>query len=334
MNKYKDPLALGMPTWFSLIESLQRSNQVNANFPGISSMTETIRKMSIPSKNIGMASVLTNSLEAKLAYLQTPKKSYAFSKLTSSLMQIATQNYTISGMLANVAVSQVSALDSIIKLTQAAQQPYLQTFKTFNTLGVVLQGASSAYLKDISKMKSWDEIEIVQEVNQTISAVVEETFLDESTADIEIFAYSLLKRLSNLLSQCKTEKARKFISYLITTFSIILSLYGIYLNKSDNTNQEVIAVVNSQFEKLNTEYTSAIQQELEKFSIQRVAQTNVNLRKSPHKNSAVIGLVNEGQIVTVLEIQHKYLLIAYLDKNTGEPQSGFVVKKYFKNLYY
>jgi hypothetical protein len=33
-----------------------------------------------------------------------------------------------------------------------------------------------------------------------------------------------------------------------------------------------------------------------------------------------------------MESQHKYLLIYFIDKETGEPKSGFVFKKYFERI--
>lgn len=61
----------------------------------------------------------------------------------------------------------------------------------------------------------------------------------------------------------------------------------------------------------------------------RIATTDVNLRIRPRKKSQIIGVVKKGQEVTVIEIHHKYLLVIYMDNETGDPLSGFVFKKYF-----
>jgi hypothetical protein len=61
----------------------------------------------------------------------------------------------------------------------------------------------------------------------------------------------------------------------------------------------------------------------------RVAKTNVRLRFSPNKRAKQIGLVREGQMVMILGTQHKFLLVAFIDDLSGEPRSGYVMKKYF-----
>jgi len=69
--------------------------------------------------------------------------------------------------------------------------------------------------------------------------------------------------------------------------------------------------------------------ELSKLNKTRIARTNVNLKFADKENCKIIGIVKAGQQITVIEIRHKYLLIAYIDYETNEPKSGFVVKKYF-----
>jgi uncharacterized protein YgiM (DUF1202 family) len=91
----------------------------------------------------------------------------------------------------------------------------------------------------------------------------------------------------------------------------------------------VIDGIKKEFDNNYKEFYDKIETILSKLQKSRIAKTNVNLRFSTKKNCKIIGLVKLGQPVTVIEIRHKYLLISYIDIETGEPKSGFVIKKYF-----
>ena len=62
----------------------------------------------------------------------------------------------------------------------------------------------------------------------------------------------------------------------------------------------------------------------------RTARIDAPLRYAAMKNARIIDTVKQGQQVTVVETWHKYLLIVYIDTQTQEPKSGFVLKKYFR----
>ena len=62
----------------------------------------------------------------------------------------------------------------------------------------------------------------------------------------------------------------------------------------------------------------------------RTARIDAPLRYAATKNARIIDTVKQGQQVTVVETWHKYLLIVYIDTQTQEPKSGFVLKKYFR----
>ena len=60
-----------------------------------------------------------------------------------------------------------------------------------------------------------------------------------------------------------------------------------------------------------------------------VAQTDVHLRNRADKRSKSIGVVLTGQKVEVLEQGRKWMRVAYVDNETGEPKSGWVYMVYF-----
>ena len=310
----------------SLAESVAKMNQVNLHLGGITDTARSIsRQMKIyNSFSNDFASVLNN----QLAMFNQP----ALFGFSSSLAQIAKQNQLVSERLAGFATSWIGVSNNLAEMAKIIDQSHL---RQFNTLSVALQGLSNDYLKKIASAKAWDEFEIAEEVNETISSIAEETIISTTQVtkeDLENFRTSIVNELSALFDKSKTERARQFILELIAVISFILTLYGTYHDSKEISNSEVIIETKREIEKLRTELSSQIATELNKLNKTRIARVNVCLRNVDKKNSKKIGQVKKGQIVTVIEIRHKYLLISYIDKDTKEPISGFVIKKYFDEI--
>ncbi|MEI7526858.1 MAG: hypothetical protein WCJ95_21095 [Mariniphaga sp.] len=204
--------------------------------------------------------------------------------------------------------------------------------RKFNSINFAVQGISSAYLKDISLTHAWEDISVAEEASKTIANIADE-FLSNSiqvtVQDFDNLRQSVVSELFGLLGKTKADKARQFILDLITVVGFLLTLYFGFQSYSDISNKEVIAETKIELEKISKEFSEKIKLELNKLNKTRIARTNVKLINRDKKNGKVIGLVETGQQVTVIETRHKYLLISYIDIETGEPKSGFVIKKYF-----
>jgi hypothetical protein len=287
-------------------------------------------------------SILGNSLKSNLS-LHKYSNSYFSNSLSSSLSNIIKNNQKLSNSLFNYSSTQLQLSNNLVQIAKAMNYPHLTKF---NSLNIALQGVTTSYLKDIVKTRDWDEIDFAEQVSETIIEASEEVINTTSqltVKDLDVLKLSIISELMPFLSKTKTEKARSFIIELITTISLLFGIYSTYLIVSDKTNNDVINEtklevenISSQItdlkEELKTEIRNTIEAEFNKLNKKRVALTNVNLRKSPVNNSPIIGLVKLNQEVIVVEIHHKYLFITYIDKDTGNPFSGFVVKKYLKNI--
>jgi hypothetical protein len=321
---------VGLSGSTGIAKYIQHINKIKPNLTGLGGISEIARDMALQTEKYSKASMLGSNLATQIASLQQmPRNNFALSSLTSSLSQLALQDKLVSDKIANLATSQLAVTGSLTQIAQTIQQSHLNKF---NTLNVALQGISSDFLKETAISKTWEDFGIAEEANETISNIAEET-LSQTTIitqdDLEEFRTSILNELTNLLSKSNSERARNFIIELITVIGFILTFYSVHQQRADKSNSEVIIETKKELEKLNSEFSQKISFELQKLTKTRVAKTNVNLRFAAKKNSGKIGLVKKGQIVTVIEIRHKYLLISYIDFETGEPKSGFVVKKYF-----
>lgn len=314
----------------NLADAIKRHNQTNLALSGLSGITDIARSISQQMKQYNKSSILVgNTFKNQMSSLQIPKSNYAFMGLASSLSEIAKTNQLLSNKLAGFATSQLMVTNSLSEIVKSINQSHLSQF---NSLSIALQGISNTYIKNIAWTKNWEDFNIAEEANETISSITDEVINNQdqlTQADLDNLRTSILVGLSGLLEKTRTEKARQFIINLITVIGFLLTFYGTYQLRNDKSNSDVVIEVKKEIEKINSDLLNQIETALNKLNKTRIARTNVNLRKYPKKNGRIIGLVKSGQKVSVIEIRHKYLLISYIDKDTDEPKSGFVVKKYF-----
>lgn len=310
--------------------AIEKQSKPQFNLSGLSGLTDIARTISQQVKPFNATSaILGNSIQAQLASIQYPKNHSALFGLTSTLAELAKTNQLASERLSGFATSQLMLSNNLTAIAKTLSQSHLNKF---NSIDIALQGISKAYLKNIALTRNWEDIYVAEEANEAISSIADE-LLTASTQvtvqDLDNIRQSIITELFGLLGKTKTDKARQFILDLITVIGFLLTFYGAYQVYSDKSNAEVINETKKEIEKINKELSEKIELELNKLNKTRTARTNVNLRYADRKNSKIIGLVKLGQQVTVIEIRKKYLLISYIDHETGEPKSGFVIKKYF-----
>lgn len=277
----------------------------------------------------GISNVLSGGIQTQLAAIQYPNFDSPFSSLTSAISEIAKKNQFMAEKLSGFAVSQILLSNNISKIFNEFEESHLSKF---NSINIAIQNLTSEYLKNIAIDQDWEDISGSEEANQTISNIANDLY-NESTPitihDLVNFKDSIISKLWLIHGKTKTEKAEQFFLKLITVISFLLTLYSTYQSITGKSYQDIINETHAEFGKIESEILEKIEIEFQKLNNTRIARTNVNLRFADKENCKIIGIVRAGQQVSVIEIRHKYLLIAYIDCVTGEPKSGFVVKKYF-----
>lgn len=333
MNKQNESVqsAFGLSSLQGLAATIANQGQTQINFSALSGLTGIAQAISQQIKpNNGIASFLGSSVQTHLAAIEFSKYDIPFSSLTSTLAEIAKKSRLVSEQLSGFATSQIFLSSSLSEIAKQLDQLHLSKF---NSINFAVQGISTAYLKDIAYTHTWEDISVAEAANETIANIADELLTSSpqvTVQDLDNLRQLIVSELFGLLDKTKTDKARQFIIELITIIGFLLTFYGVYQTNSDKSNKEVIYETKMELEKISKVFSEKIEFELNKLNKTRIARTNVNLRNSGKKKATVIGLVKTGQQVTVIEIRHKYLLISYIDIETGEPKSGFVIKKYFE----
>ena len=322
--------AFGLTSLKGIAAEMERQNNAHVIFSGLSALKDIAKTISQQMKPLDATSIiLGNSIQTKMSAIQYPKNHPALFGLTSTLAELAKTNQLASERLSGFATSQLLLSSNLTAIAKTLDQSHL---KKFNSIDIAIQGISKAYLKNIALTRNWEEISVAEEANETISNIADGILKNASQVtihDLDNLRKSIVTELLGLLGKTKTDKARQFIFEIISVISFLLIFYNPFVLPTDKTNTEVINETKREIEKISKDFSAKIENELSKLNKTRIARTNVDLRCSERNSSKIIGIVKQGQQVTVIEIRHKHLLISYIDKETTEPKSGFVTKKYF-----
>jgi hypothetical protein len=225
--------------------------------------------------------------------------------------------------------SQILGSKSLSSIADSVNYPNLSSFRDVE---YALQGFTKDLFNDLIITDNSIDIDVRIESNSIISSVSEEYFTNNNQISIDLlsdYKDALLLKFNELYLKISNSDVRKSIAKLVATIVTIITLLTAYMQLSDISNKEVLQGTNNHTDYSNNIQTNKIISEYHKLQ-SRVAIKNVDLRYYPKENSQYLGKVKQEQIVTVIQIRHKYLWICYLDQETGRPMTGFVLKKYFE----
>ncbi|NQY11392.1 MAG: hypothetical protein HRT71_17990 [Flavobacteriales bacterium] len=329
-SQFNSPL--GQNSFHSLYERMNQSYSTMSlqGLGGINEIAKSIAKHMKPIDKGSLAAISSIGANvSKLIGQQNVTSPFAFGNLSTHLSSIYNHNPKLSNTIAGMASSQLFLTRNLEQIAKSVENSHLNNF---NSLNVAIQGISTSFLQESIKTRNWDEIGVVEEVNETISNASE--VLIESPdyitkEDFKNFGISIIASLTDLSIKSRSEKTKSFLRDLMAVISLIIGIYGGYHLLTDQLSQENRNTTPIELEKFKKDIIEKIKNEYMVSLQSRISTTNVNLRYSNNKRSKWLGLIKKGQQVTVIENRHKWLLISFVDFETGEPKSGFVMKKYF-----
>lgn len=228
---------------FSNIAELIQPQIPNYAFSGLDAISVAMKSAIERPKMPDLTSVvLGNSLPSQLATLNKfqDNHSIAIKGLSSTLSQLAvSNNKALTDSFANLAASRLTMTSGLAEMAKAMQIPQL---KRFNVLDVAIGGLSSSFLREISKVKNWEHLVLIDEANQAISTSASDLVEnpDISSRQLSEFFESFLSELQKIYSKTNSEKALVFLSNLISIVSLLITVFSFYLQSKDISNTETL----------------------------------------------------------------------------------------------
>lgn len=245
------------------------------------------------------------------------------SSLTNSLSRIAQLNPSIANNLKSFGHSQLLLSQSFNHIAKV----YLYKDIGLKSLDFTLIGLSNSFIREVSFRGRWEYVLVAQEANEAAVLAAEELIQVEVISKEDIIKY--YKKFKRLLLELLSKYAESTTRLFIMDFFAVVGLFMAAYSMMDNENAAQINRLTQTVDALQREVSELRDSGFAPALRYRVAKTNARLRFSPNKRAKQIGLVREGQMVMILGTQHKFLLVAFIDDLSGEPRSGYVMKKYF-----
>lgn len=313
----------------SIIEREQKISSLSAF--GTSSLSRIIAQQAKASEKFN---ALNPSISALVAAQMKQKERNSIAHLSLPISKLVLRDIEVADKYSRALSSQAVMANSIVELAKSIQAP---RYKGFNALDVALKGLAYSHIVEIAKSREWENLEVIEEANSVISEKTAEFIESDQLIDVDQLKDAIVKELMPLIPKSKGDNSGTgvFIFRVIAIVSLILGTINLYLKLQDRaSNEEFKREMRRNFDDLKKQIShQAIQGVSVKDSLEtRVSNTRVNLRYSNHKKSKILGVVDKDQIVTVIEIRHKWLLVFYIDNLTSEPKAGFVYKKYFQKI--
>ncbi|HTE27743.1 carboxymuconolactone decarboxylase family protein [Flavitalea sp.] len=310
--------------------AITAQNKINTQFASLYGSNDIARNVTRQlKKSISVSMFLDNRVQERIADFDFLKHHGLPRTISSKLAEFARINPLLTHHLIGFATSQFQLSKSLGTISAKINQPHLNEFNGFD---IALRGITKNYVWKTALSNDWEDITVAEEANEAILQVAEQVIqsASEVTAqDLDRLKEGIVSELSTILGKTKTDKARQLIFELLAIISFILTIYNPIAILTDKSNTQVIEHVQKEIEKQNKKLFGQMEEMFKKLSQISNARIDADLKFSARKNAKTIGKVKAGQQVTVIEIVNKYMLITFLDQETGEPKSGFVLKKHF-----
>jgi len=216
-------------------------------------------------------------------------------------------------------------------MTLAAQYK-LQTHNPFSALEVAINGITDRTFKQLTVDQTSEEVEEVNEVVESIGVIAaEHAKLDRPVTleDLENLKADWLAALVQMLGRSKTAQATEIIMALMQIIGFMLQVYATSEVRNDITNRGVLEQTKLYVDSLVQGVVNAPVRERDFRWNTRTANHDVNLRPVMSTGSEILDMIKKGEQVVVIAVKKKWLYISYIDCDTGEPRSGYALKKYF-----
>jgi hypothetical protein len=253
----------------------------------------------------------------------------------SALEMFQTQR-KLSSKLEGLLDSQLGISQSLARLGIGLPSKSLETYAP---LSILFGQSTSSFLKGLNDNADWESDENSQEDIAIVTKAFETVSRKTSDIDFEDDRDVLLKELdaikddlSKLVSRSNRKSVYDVIFKLMNILSFVIAVCSLFNENGDRIEKLEPPVVSPFSPKDSVEVSLLLTSRVSGKNEVRVAVTNVNLRRAPRKRSKKIGLVQAEQAVWVIERYHKWILICFVDQESGEPKSGYVFKKYFEPL--
>ncbi|SOU87113.1 hypothetical protein [Tenacibaculum dicentrarchi] len=212
-----------------------------------------------------------------------------------------------------------SALALSKSLTTAIEIPNLQ---------LALSGLSAQLAKIASSQQKWDILEDFDEITEEVVSINDRIIEEEGLSNENLeYLNEFLNRIEVKINN--QEKSSSAIFWkVLALISFILAITSEIRNwtpKPEFATQEEV-------DKTITKHFTYFEKKLKEQKEYRITNRKCKVFLKPKSKSKVVVNIEKGFEFVVLNINHKWVYISYLNPNDNLPETGWIMKKYTERI--
>jgi len=211
----------------------------------------------------------------------------------------------------------------------STHQPY--TLAELGNFKHVIKGLSAQMMAIVVAQKQWELLDDLSKISEQTGVFVEDLDYQAGLSeDGKRILSELLKYISTTF-----EKNKKFTAKIISVLSLILNLMSIHQyydflkEKPEPALKKDISHLEDDLQSYK-EQLKRIEDKLDQRNESRVTNRQCRVMLKPNLKSIVITVLPMGFEISILNENHKWLYVSFINPDDGLPQTGWVLKKYTK----
>lgn len=212
--------------------------------------------------------------------------------------------------------------ENLSKISQISQN--FSAIGQIPNLEFALRGITGQIAELAASQKKWDLLDDFEEI--TAEAVT----INDKIIDDEGITKKSINDLNNFLNriEIKIDKNDKNANSLLWKLVAILSFILAITSETRNWSPKPEHATKKEIESLIKEQFSVFETKLKEHKEYRTTNRECKVMLKPRNKSLVLSRLPKGFDLIVLNVNHKWIYVSYLNSKDGLPQTGWVLKKY------
>lgn len=212
-----------------------------------------------------------------------------------------------------------SALEMSKSITTAIEIPNLQ---------FALSGLSAQLAKIASSQQKWDILEDFDEITEE-AVSINDRIIEEQGLSNENLEY-LNEFLSRI--EVKIDNQDKSSSAIFWKVLALISFILAITSEIRNWTPKPEFATQEEVDKTITKHFSNFEKKLKEQKEYRITNRKCKVFLKPKSKSKVVVNIEKGFEFVVLNVNHKWIYVSYLNPNDNLPETGWIMKKYTERI--
>lgn len=211
-----------------------------------------------------------------------------------------------------------------IRALSEAQKIQSPALAQINNLNFALSGILGQIAAIAAQQRNWTIIEDFEEVTEQ-AIEFSESLTDDITKEQQRQFQILLSSIFAFVNKHKQKGINTF--RFLEVLLVFYSYYSIFSTKPELATKSDIRQINLKQDTI-IHYINLVNEQLREAKEYRITNRDCEVKLKPKSKTLTLCKLPKDFELTVLQVNHKWILVSYFDPKDNLPQTGWIMKKY------